>query len=70
MLQTEMCRYFIDRPSKPFGIILDWLQTGVLLLPDQDRLRQSLEIEIQYYGLHDALSQSHIPLVPPKGSSF
>ncbi|CAF0813410.1 unnamed protein product [Didymodactylos carnosus] len=44
---------FIDRNGKLFGIILEYLRTGRLLLPNSEdsALRQSLMIEAEFYHL-------------------
>jgi hypothetical protein len=45
-------RYFIDRNGLVFGIILDYLRTSELNIPDTVTKRQ-VEVELDYYGLVD-----------------
>lgn len=47
-------RYFIDRPSKPFELILNALRTdSPLQIPDDEYLERQLMNEIKYYHLEE-----------------
>lgn len=44
-------RVFIDRPSKPFATILDFLRTGDICFPTDPDEQSVLLRELDYYGL-------------------
>src|SRR4051812_14405541 len=46
-------RIFIDRPSHQFKVILSWLQTGYLEVPEKESKRNNLENEIDFYMLKE-----------------
>lgn len=53
-------RVFLDRPPVLFGIILDGLRSGQLILPENSRLFADLEKEIEYYGLYSVFKDQMI----------
>lgn len=44
-------RIFIDRPPKPFEVILDFLRTGKWYLPESPQLRKMVIDEADFYGI-------------------
>eukprot|EP01120_Amphizonella_sp_Union-15-10_P014111 TRINITY_DN6731_c0_g1_i2.p1 TRINITY_DN6731_c0_g1~~TRINITY_DN6731_c0_g1_i2.p1 ORF type:complete len:246 (+),score=41.35 TRINITY_DN6731_c0_g1_i2:56-739(+) len=51
LVKDSQDRYFIDRPPKPFETILNFLRTGHLGWPQNEREIAQLKIELDYYGL-------------------
>ena len=49
--KDEKGRYFINRPSKPFEVILSFLQTGKIHWPESGSLREAVKEEVQYFNM-------------------
>eukprot|EP01121_Diplochlamys_sp_Union-15-3_P003488 TRINITY_DN1337_c0_g6_i1.p1 TRINITY_DN1337_c0_g6~~TRINITY_DN1337_c0_g6_i1.p1 ORF type:complete len:330 (-),score=49.88 TRINITY_DN1337_c0_g6_i1:13-1002(-) len=43
--------YFIDRPGKPFGPILHYLQTGTFLPPKDENALNAIKMEVNFYQI-------------------
>lgn len=54
--------YFVDRNGSVFGLILDYLRTGTLVVPRDPIMYNTLRQEICFYGLPIA---SQMPAVQP-----
>eukprot|EP01118_Nematostelium_gracile_P013289 TRINITY_DN4998_c0_g1_i2.p1 TRINITY_DN4998_c0_g1~~TRINITY_DN4998_c0_g1_i2.p1 ORF type:complete len:334 (-),score=79.11 TRINITY_DN4998_c0_g1_i2:32-883(-) len=61
--------YFIDRSSKHFLQILDFMRTGKLVLEDlTENQKNELKIELDYYQIPSEVQQQHV--VPKSNSDY